>query len=117
MKWDVLQNDLIDEARHRVQVTREDVAPESQAFERDGPTAGKRVNQDRRFWVSRFDELSCSLQINWGMCVVPIAQVADELEKRVPQILWLRLGGMKVSDKCPRFGCKVGRTERVAGIR
>ena len=49
MKRDVLQNDLIDKARDRVQVTREHVAPETQAFQRDGPAASKRVNQDRRF--------------------------------------------------------------------
>ncbi len=87
MTRDVLQHHLEDQAGDRVEVAGERIAAKAQGFEWNRAAAGKGVDHERRLaTVGRSYKGTTGLEIGRLGGVVPIGEVADELEQALAEI-------------------------------
>ena len=88
---DVLQHHLEDQAGHGIQVAGEGLAAQPQRLQRDRAAPGERVHHQRRFLaMRRLDQSPAHLQVYRMVGIVPVGEVADELEQGLAQVFIFR---------------------------
>jgi hypothetical protein len=115
----VFERHLEDQACDRVEIGSERLAADVQRLERNRAAAGERVHHQRRLvGIRRLHQSLGDLQIGAPGGVVPVGEVRDEAQQRVPQILvgLSRIGPAHVAQALARLDLEPGGAQGIARV-